>query len=263
MATAFERDTAIRPTGDGTWATHLDSRWSINVVPNGGYSTAGMVRAMLETTGRDHPLSVTTYFYIPCVEDADATVHARELRSGSRFAHATATLSQESRERSSCTAVLGTLPDRSVERVMTPPPIDLPPPEKCHRRESGDHSAQGFPIPLADMVDIRVDRDFGSGGPAHFGAWIRFADDSPADPIALGLFADALPPAILFSTPRAGWVPTLELTVHVRRFPVEGWIRASVSADDVQGNLLIEDVLLWDESDTLVAQARQLAMLLV
>ena len=51
--------------------------------------------------------------------------------------------------------------------------------------------------------------------------------------------------------------------MHVRRHPVDGWIRGSVSTTDLQHDLLVEDVRLWDESGALVAQARQLAKPLV
>jgi len=40
---------------------------------------------------------------------------------------------------------------------------------------------------------------------------------------------------------------------------VDGWIRAEVVTADIQDDLLVEDVRLWDESGVLVAQARQLA----
>lgn len=262
MAFAFDNDTTITRVDEAIWTTHLDPKWSINVVPNGGYSTTGMVRAMLDATGREHPLSVTTHFYKTCDHDSDATITVTKHRSGNTFANAGAVLTQGERERSRCVAVLGSLPRPDVADTETPPPPSLAPPEQCLLRESGEHSAQGFPIPLADMVEMRIDRELGTGGPAQFGGWLRFVDGRPPDALALGLFADALPPAQLVVNPSIGWVPTLELTVHVRREPVDGWIRAAVLAADVQGKLLIEDVRLWDDSGALVAQARQLAMLL-
>jgi acyl-CoA thioesterase len=259
---AFDTDTAITRVNNDTWTTHLDPKWSINVVPNGGYSGTSIVRAMLEATEREHPLSVTTHFYKTCEPDSDATVHAQLLRAGSRSANASGTLSQDGITRSHSVAVLGSLPEPTHEEVNAPAPPDLPPLDDCFVRRSDEHSGQGFPIPLADMIEMRLDRELGTGGSPEFGAWMRFADERPSDPLALILFADSLPPAPLIVRPNIGWVPTLELTVHVRRKPVDGWIRASVSSHDMQGSLLVENVFLWDESDALVCQARQLAMLL-
>ena len=54
--------------------------------------------------------------------------------------------------------------------------------------------------------------------------WIRFADERPVDAAALTLFADAFPPPLFALVGRIGWVPTIELTVQVRRRPVDGWV---------------------------------------
>ncbi|RZV46304.1 MAG: thioesterase family protein [Acidimicrobiales bacterium] len=259
MNYAFDTATAISELEPGSWSTFLDGNWSINVVPNGGYSTVPMVKAMLEATGREHPLSVTTHFYKAAEQDAAATVTAEVLRAGRSAANASAALLQEGRERSRSVGVLGTLPPLDAASEPGPPPPALPPLDECIRRDPG---AQGFPIPLGEMVEMRIDRDFGEAKTAEFHGWLRFTDDRPVDELALGLFADALPPAVLIMNPKSGWVPTLEITVHIRRRPVGHLIRATVSSHDIADNMLIEDVMLWDESDALVAQARQLAMLL-
>ena len=67
---------------------------------------------------------------------------------------------------------------------------------------------------------------------------------------------------MLIPRPDSGWIPTVELTTHVRARAVDGWIRAQVTTNNIRGGNLIEDVRLWDQTDTLVAQSRQLAMLL-
>ena len=59
-----------------------------------------------------------------------------------------------------------------------------------------------------------------------------------------------------------GWVPTLELTVHVRRRPAPGWLACQVWTDDVHNGKLIESVRLWDSTGQLVAQGRQLGYLI-
>jgi hypothetical protein len=58
-----------------------------------------------------------------------------------------------------------------------------------------------------------------------------------------------------------GWVPTLELTVHVRAVPVDGPLRVRVRTQFVHGGLFEEDGEYWDAAGTLVAQSRQLALL--
>jgi hypothetical protein len=88
--------------------------------------------------------------------------------------------------------------------------------------------------------------------------WFGFADGRPMDTLALLLAADAFPPAVfnLSGLPR-GWVPTVELTVHVRGVPSPGLLRGRFQTRFVTGNALEEDSELWDSSGRLVAISRQ------
>ena len=45
---------------------------------------------------------------------------------------------------------------------------------------------------------------------------------------------------------RVGWVPTIELTVHVRRRPGPGWVMGRFRCDDLDGGRMVEDGALWD-----------------
>ena len=47
-----------------------------------------------------------------------------------------------------------------------------------------------------------------------------------------------------------------------RRKPVEGWIQGQFATTDAAGNRTIEDGNLWDESGALVAQSRQVSLVL-
>lgn len=140
-----------------------------------------------------------------------------------------------------------------------PPPVELPPVDECVPRQDLD---QGVDLPILKNVDVRVDPRFerGLSDHAEISGWIRLADEGPVDVMTLVLFADAFPPSIFSLHGRIGWVPTLELTVHMRRRPVDGWIRARFRTDDLAGGLLVEDGELWDDSGALVARCRQLAI---
>ena len=112
-------------------------------------------------------------------------------------------------------------------------------------------------------VDPAVEQLIGNPeAEARVDGWARFRSPRPNDAVALGLFADAFPPAVLIPRPDSGWIPTVELTTHVRARAENGWIRAEITTANIRGGNLIEDVKLWDETETLVAQSRQLALLL-
>ena len=92
--------------------------------------------------------------------------------------------------------------------------------------------------------------------------WIRLADRSEPTSCTLPLFADAFPPSLFSKVGRVGWVPTIELTVHVRRRPAPGWVQARFECDDLVGGRMIETGSLWDSTGALVARSRQIGLLL-
>jgi hypothetical protein len=79
--------------------------------------------------------------------------------------------------------------------------------------------------------------------------------------IGLLLVADAFPPPIFNTTLPAAWVPTVELTVHVRGVPEPGPLRCWFRSRFVHDGLLDEEGEIWDSTGKLVAQSRQLALL--
>ncbi len=256
----LDDDAAVCPTGDGTYTTRLSSAWNIGATPNGGYAMSSTLRALVDATGRPDPVSMTVHYLRPAIPDADGTITTRVVRSGRTATYATAALVQDGTERLTVTAVLAdlsapvsTVPDPGLT-VAAP---DVPPPEACTDRSDLD---QGIELPLLSRVEVRVRPH--SGGQATIDGWARLGDGSPPLSTTLPLLADVFPPALHATLGRVGWVPTLELTVHVRRRPCPGWVQAHISCDDVAGGLMIETGTLWDSSGALVARARQLGMLL-
>ena len=90
--------------------------------------------------------------------------------------------------------------------------------------------------------------------------WIGFTDGRAPDALACVLMADAFPPAVFGLLGMVGWVPTIELTVHLRRRPAPGWLLGRFESRDLSDGRMIEDGALWDSSGQLVVQSRQLAL---
>jgi len=97
-------------------------------------------------------------------------------------------------------------------------------------------------------------------GRAEVAGWFAFPDGAPIDAVGLLLVADAFAPPVFNIGLGPGWVPTLELTVHIRAVPAPGPLRCVFRTRYVQGGLLSEDGEMWDEAGVLVAQSRQLAL---
>jgi hypothetical protein len=95
---------------------------------------------------------------------------------------------------------------------------------------------------------------------AEVRGWFAFADHRPSDPLSLALAADGFPPAVFHLELPSGWVPTVELTVHVRDVPAPGPLRAVFRTRFVTNGMFEEDSELWDSTGRLVAMSRQLAL---
>jgi len=113
---------------------------------------------------------------------------------------------------------------------------------------------------LYRSIDIRIGRsERRQNEIARIEGWVRFTDGREPDVAALPLLADVFPPA-LFDISDASWIPTVELTVHVRRRPAPGWIAASFRTKFLCDGYFEEDGELWDSTGRLVALSRQLAL---
>jgi acyl-CoA thioesterase len=267
---AFDEDIATAPEGEGRWRTDVSPRWNIGDKPNGGYVLACVVEAMRRTVGTDKPdpLTVTGHYLRPTsVEPAE--IHTSVIRVGRRHAHVEGRLVQGT-ERVRVLAAFGDLDaagaGQDLPTLVRGGPPDLPPPDACLGRSTTPPAGMTAAPSIMQMFESR----FAPGTPWLRGersattvvtGWIRFADGREPDVVALPLLADAFPPAI-FALGPAGWVPTVELTVHVRARPAPGWLRCRFETRFLTGGYLEEDGEIWDSDDHLVAQSRQLAMLL-
>lgn len=264
MSDDFARVTAVEKTADGRYAGCIDEGWDIGGVPNGGYALAIAGRAMAESVGRP-PLSVTAHYLAPA-HAGPCSVIVEPIRVGKRMAILTGALEQDGRE---AFRVLGTFGESSGADplLVDGRPPELPPYEDCVLAPSSSALSSSPPWPaLYDRLAVRWrpgDEGFMHGQPtgrAEMAGWFAFSDATLLDAIGLLLVADAFAPPVFNIGLGPGWVPTLELTVHIRATPAPGPLRCLFRTQYVQGGLLSEDGEMWDEAGVLVAQSRQLAL---
>ena len=261
----FDDETRLEPAGDGVWTTTPSDRWNIGETANGGYALTPVLKAMGALGAHPDPLSVTTHFLRPLQPDGDrAEVRADVVRVGRTTSVVRGSLVHQGSERLSTAGVFGELSEPASD---APGAIDLPPPptpspDDCRHRSSLE---QGVALTLLERLDVRIhpDRALHAGSDeAVMEGWIRFVDGTPPSTQALPLFADAFPPSLFARFGRVGWVPTIELTVHVRRRPAPGWIQARFECDDLVDGRMIESGTLWDSTGAVVARSRQIGLLL-
>jgi len=84
-------------------------------------------------------------------------------------------------------------------------------------------------------------------------------EPSRIDQLAALIACDITAPAAWNVLGREGWVPTVELTAHVRNRPVAGPLGVAVQTTQIDGGFLEEDALVHDAEGRLIVQSRQLA----
>jgi acyl-CoA thioesterase len=256
----FASATAIQRLDDRTWSGTVAPGWDIVGNANGGYLMAIAGRAGAAATGRADPVTLTGHFLSPA-RPGPVSIEVRTIRRGRRFSTVHGTVSTDGR---ALLSILGTFADLETapdgpERVDAGPP-DLPPPDDCTPLEPSDT----FPPPFVGKVDLRLhpEQTFGvSSGRPRVSGWFRLHDAEPIDTLALLVAVDAFPPTVFFADLAPTWVPTMEMTTHIRTRPAPGWLRCAFTTRFITGGFLEEDGEVWDATGRLVAQSRQLALL--
>src|SRR2546421_1127448 len=222
---AFERDTSVRPLGDGAYEGSLAGRWWIGRAPNGGYLAAVILRALgaaLGDPGRA-TRSVTVHYLTP-PKEGPVTVACRVERAGRALSTLSARMHQDDRLIALALAAFSEPWPAGLERNDAAPP-GVPPPEALEP-PSWDRPR------FAENFDTRHalgSKPFSGAEEALTGGWIRLNEPQTADDVFVMMLADAWPPAVFQVVEGFFPVPTVELTVHFRAaLPLAG-----ATAEDV------------------------------
>jgi acyl-CoA thioesterase len=263
LASAFERATSVEPLGDGAWSATCEPGWATQIGANGGYIAAIVLRAMIAEL--DDPArearSLTCYYLRP-PSMGEVRVEVAVERQGRTMSTVTARLTQGGRLCVVAVAAFAIELSGAVEYGGLPP--RAPEPETVALLKPPPD------VPIVAQFDVRptIGGEPYSGAPeAVSGGWLRFADPQPLDAPALAMYADAWLPSPMPYLTRPAAAPTIDLTVHFRApgaaaaiadEPVLAVFRSSTAA----GGLFEEDGELWSRDGVLLAQSRQLGLLL-
>jgi acyl-CoA thioesterase len=270
MANAFDEEIAVEPlTGrDGAYAGSFGNGWRIGNGVNGGVvmclAATALQHRLDDMNAHGDPLVFSGYFLTPSGPGAvEATTEV--LRVGRTMSTGQISVSQPGPdgalvERMRALASFGDL-GASATVLQTAPPPEMPPPEDClSSAEAPEFLAAAT---LLERIEIRLDpvtAGWVAGAPSGRGemrGWLRLLDGREPDPLMLLFALDALPP-VAFNLGILGWAPTLEFTGHVRGRPAPGWLRVSLTSQNVTAGLMEEDATVWDSEGRFVAQSRQL-----
>ena len=251
----FLSHTAVSAQGDSRWQAEVHRGWRIGSVANGGYVLALVGRTLSEALNQPDPLSINAFYLAP-VTLGEIEVAVESL-SETRSTHfASANLRQEGQLKLRATAAY-----TDLDRLSGPDWTNVAPPEVP---AFDDVAAPAMShLEIHQSIDLRmvqgaeVFTDGKTNDSGEFIAWLAHKEGAAPGPIDLLMFADIMPPPIFTIYGAYGWVPTVGLTVQVRRKPATGPLLARHSTRHVTRGVAETDTEIWDVNGDLVAMARQ------
>ena len=260
----FLRDTAVTKIDDNTWKAELTDSWNIGGVANGGYSMAIAARALSEALEHKDPLSITGH-YLSRVEPGKAELEIEKLNIGRSVSTALLKFIQGGEERirfTSCFTDFSKSKGDTLREVEAP---NFPPIEDCIHMPY----IKGF----TPVLEKQIDRKFAPYSNwwdeerprdrASLDAYYAWPGGEAIDLFSVIFFLDTMSPPIFNRLGSRGWVPSLELTMHLKQAPSPGPLKMRGKTDFVTSGFLEEDDEIWDLEGNLIGQARQMAKLRV
>jgi acyl-CoA thioesterase len=262
--TAFDRATAARRLNDGRparFAVDVDTAWSAPVGPNGGYVAALVLRAMLAAMDRPEraPRSLSLHF-LRTLAQGRAVVEVVEERAGRSLSTLSARVVQD--DRLCVLALAACATDYPSEgeygtRLPACPPAAAAPVLAVHPQAP----------PIVHQFEMRPAfgaEPFSGANEAVTGGWLRLAEPRPLDALALAAFTDAWWPSPWTRLRAPSAAPTIDLTIHFRARPPadDAPLLVRFASSTARDGFFEEDAQVWAPDGTLLAQARQLALLL-
>lgn len=268
----FDRATALTSSGGGRFSVDIDAGMYAAGGANGGLLAAMILGGM--TTALDNPAktprSMTLHYVRPAMEgtaEIDVTIE----REGRTMSQLTARLSMAGKLVTFAIAAFAT------DREGTPEWQDLAMPDAPRPEDvpGQDPPGPGF-RQYFDVRPVWGGSPFATegGGPSAggqdddgdhstVGGWLRTREPRPLDHLSVAAFTDAWFPVVFARRASELSVPTIDLTIHFRS-PVEateGYCLGRWRSTMARGGFVEEDGEIWTEGGVLLAQCRQLAVM--
>ena len=265
--TEFDVATAVEPLGGGAYRASMDTGWWVARGPNGGYVAAVLLRALAAEAGESGraPRSLTVHFAAPPAE-GQVLIEVTVERSGRSLSTLSARMTQGGRLLALALAAFSAAwPERHDFADLRPPEAGKPGDGVAPPRE-GDMLP-----PIARRWEFHGafgGAPFSGGAEAISGGWLRLAEPRRADAYVVAAMTDAWFPAVFARMTEPAALPTIDLTIHFRvplplaRSEPEGWTLARFSSGWAREGFVEEDGELWSPDGVLLAQSRQLALII-
>jgi acyl-CoA thioesterase len=272
----FDADTAVwvdAAVSDGagpSFAAVVSPDWRAGRGPHGGYLAAIILRALTAAVddAERTPRSLTIH-YARAPEPGPVTIATRTERAGRSLSTLSARMEQDGRLIALALSAFS-VPWSGPSADEQPMPQVEPPAGAADAAAAYERHPEAPPI--ADRVHLQRRfgaRPFAGGEAMEIGGWLAHSEPRLIDALSLAFFSDALIPAPFMHTGRPNPAPTIDLTVHFRArvphleagtAPEQCLIR--IRSRLVQEGFFEEDAVMWAPDGTVLAQSRQLALLM-
>jgi acyl-CoA thioesterase len=276
--TKFDRDTAVWRDTDPTSPRHpavgeqtvfsaqVASDWRAGRGPHGGYLAAMLLRALTESVPdlAREPRSLTIHYARP-PEPGPVRITTTLEREGRSLSTLSARMHQ-GEELVALVLAAFSLPwaGPEISEVQMPDVVPADPSrEGLKLMEHGPEFARH--IVLQPRIEGRPLT--GEERPMLIRGWMGLVEPRPVDALSLAFFSDALIPAPYMRMREWSAVPTVDLTVHFSARMRPGadadpheLCLAQTTSELVHDGFFVEDGVIWAADGTLLAQSRQLAI---
>jgi acyl-CoA thioesterase len=266
MAAQFEDDTAVQEVAPGTFKARVHERWWVVRGPHGGYLAAIILRALEAALGQpDRPIRSFTTHFIAAPDEGPLNINTTLERAGTSITYMSARVEQNDRLIATSQAAFSG-PWKGFDFDDAPAP-DVPGPDDSFPVPT---EGENFPAFLANF-DMRWNLGnppFSGADEALVGGWIRMREPCIADAPTIACFLDAWAPAVFPRASEPVVAPTIDLTMHFRSpLPVPGTkaedhYLGRFSSKLGRDGFFEEDGELWTPDGVLIAQSRQLALVM-
>jgi acyl-CoA thioesterase len=261
----FDRDTRVTRLGPGSFRARIDPGWWIARGPNGGYVAAILLSALQQAVNDPEraPRSLTVHYAAPPSE-GPVRIETRIERTGRSLTSISARMHQGDRVIALALAAFSKAREgKEWVRLSMP---QVPAPEKCGVVERN--------VPIHNRYDQRIaigDLPFSGGSTATTGGWIRLREPRTADALLVAAYTDSFPPAlfpVMADREDTGGLPTVDLTIHFRsplplaNAAIDDFALAVFRSRYAKQGFVEEDGEVWSRDGQLLAQSRQLAVML-
>lgn len=283
VSTKFDRDTAVWRERDAedpgfdrvrigrqaVFGAEVAPDWRAGRGPHGGYLAALLLRALSESVADDAraPRSLTIH-YARAPEPGPAQITTTIEREGRSLSTLSARMTQGEHLIALVLAAFSVPWGGPELSDMRMPEVDPPDPSR-EGVKLIEHGGPEFARHIVLQPRMQGVPFAGAEQQMEVRGWLGLAEPRPIDALSLAFYSDALIPAPYMRLGEPAAVPTVDLTVHFRQHMprVTGsdpgvLCLAMTRTELLHDGFFVEDGMIWAAEGTLLAQSRQLAIVI-